>query len=473
MEPPLLKLVMVQGPREGEKLEFRTGSTIRIGRLARGNNISIKDAGISSKHLFIGSESGKWIVQDLDSSNGTTLNSTKLPPFTPFDLQDGDSIKLGEVTSILVRFVGGDEPSQLRRNPRRKVNELDKKGSVAEAPSQRAEAVIITEENSGLESENVENRRRGRQRKARVLDKVTEIDKESEKLDFVAEKPETRRVNVRVTRNRKNEDCLILENLGGECGKRTRGGRGRRKNLPELPLESSQVRSLENKENIDSGLNLREEAQAQTIEVSVSGDKEIKLEIMEDEKEEGLGAETTYKDSENGVDLKENDGKQQNNTSKNLVKENDGKEQTNASKNLGKENEVLGGETTYRNAENGVDLKENDGKAQTNASKDLGKEDEVLGAETTYKGDENGDDLKENDGKPQTNVSKNLGGEKVALDLEKMTLGQWFDYMEAHLPKQIIEATEELIEGMTRKAERVKEYMVEQKKARAAKEAAR
>ncbi|KAK9713681.1 hypothetical protein RND81_06G044000 [Saponaria officinalis] len=66
-----LKLISEKGPRSGETLEFNSRSTIRLGRVVRGNNLTVKDPGISSKHLSIEFDSnlGKWVITDLDSSN--------------------------------------------------------------------------------------------------------------------------------------------------------------------------------------------------------------------------------------------------------------------------------------------------------------------------------------------------------------------------------------------------------------------
>ena len=61
------------------------------------------------------------MVQDLDSSTGTFLNSSKILSLHSCPLHHGDVIKLGEETSILVQFKSPGKPLQLRCNPGRKV----------------------------------------------------------------------------------------------------------------------------------------------------------------------------------------------------------------------------------------------------------------------------------------------------------------------------------------------------------------
>ncbi|KAG2295349.1 hypothetical protein Bca52824_042018 [Brassica carinata] len=49
------------------------------------------------------------------------------------------------------------------------------------------------------------------------------------------------------------------------------------------------------------------------------------------------------------------------------------------------------------------------------------------------------------------------------VDLEKMTLGDWFEYMKVYM--RMVDETEEMIEGMRAKSRRVHQYIAEQKQA--------
>src|ERR1051325_9215474 len=104
-DAPCLELEILNGPRKGETHRFKPGSTVKIGRFVRGNNLPIKDPGISTKHLSIQFDSANWTILDLDSSNGTVLDGATLSPNTPFHLTHGSVVKIGEVTSIAFSFV--------------------------------------------------------------------------------------------------------------------------------------------------------------------------------------------------------------------------------------------------------------------------------------------------------------------------------------------------------------------------------
>ncbi|TXG70023.1 hypothetical protein EZV62_004958 [Acer yangbiense] len=60
-------------------------------------------------------------------------------------------------------------------------------------------------------------------------------------------------------------------------------------------------------------------------------------------------------------------------------------------------------------------------------------------------------------------MSGDHGNTAGVLDLEKMTLADWFDYMEDYLSKYITDETEKLIREMQMKAKRVDKYMRQQK----------
>lgn len=49
----------------------------------------------------------------------------------------------------------------------------------------------------------------------------------------------------------------------------------------------------------------------------------------------------------------------------------------------------------------------------------------------------------------------------MSCDLEKMTLGEWFEFLVGNFPKQIIYEMEEAIAKMIEKAKRNQEYIAE------------
>ncbi|RVX22269.1 FHA domain-containing protein [Vitis vinifera] len=353
MEGPLLKLIIEKGPRGGETLEFKPGSAIRIGRVVRGNNLPIKDYGISSKHLSIQFESGKWVVRDLDSSNGTILNNAQLSPDDPADLRDFDSIKIGEFTSITVRIVQCDE-SRLRRNPRRggagKEGKLDSVGSVAE--------------------------NRGRKGVSKTVRVVKEEENEAD-LASVSE--------VGFGKELDNNLGVVAEN---------RGGRGRPKRAKVLKNEAVE----------ESGeVQGRERSLSLGIESENVG--QVGVEPVRQMVQGGLG--------QIGIE----------------------------------EKKTRVGLRRKRNTQ--------DEPMETVAIDGTTDQEVVKGS---------------NCGEKICTASTSMSGAKEwptevgdGPDLEKMTLGDWFDYLELHLPKQIYDVTEEMIAGMRERGERVREYMLQQK----------
>ncbi|GMH29213.1 hypothetical protein Nepgr_031056 [Nepenthes gracilis] len=224
MESTCLKLIMEKGPLQGETMEFKPGSTVRIGRLVRGNTIAIKDPGISSKHLEIQCISGKWFTTDLDSSNGTQLNSSEINPFTPFYLHDGDDIKIGERTSFRVEIVQLSG-IQLRRNTRReaaKIDNLDVKPISKDLKKEIVEDVkeceLVIESSVDLNSlgsvaecANRRGRSRGRPKKLKGSGEVIESVEKEEIREHInnVETNEGHVASTRRTRSMKKEDDSV------------------------------------------------------------------------------------------------------------------------------------------------------------------------------------------------------------------------------------------------------------------------
>lgn len=57
--------------------------------------------GVSRQHAAIHAGDNGYVIEDLNSTNGTWVNETPLKPETPFALANGDNIRLGELIIYL------------------------------------------------------------------------------------------------------------------------------------------------------------------------------------------------------------------------------------------------------------------------------------------------------------------------------------------------------------------------------------
>ncbi|XP_073013364.1 uncharacterized protein [Typha latifolia] len=232
MEHPILQLVVENGPKKGETLECKPGTLVLIGRVIRGNTFAIRDAGISQKHLSFDfdREMWRWVLSDLDTSNGTILNGSRIQASVPVPISDGDNIKIGEKTDISVK-IAGEKPQPAvdeavkRRGRRRGVPPLP-------PPLERSE------EEKPLDLAVEEVRGRGRTRSKRnppVSDKVSKKDdtldsgvvEESirdEKGRASGRRPTTRSVSARVSSEEEESQSSVVvpDSKVQEAGKKRR-----------------------------------------------------------------------------------------------------------------------------------------------------------------------------------------------------------------------------------------------------------
>ena len=85
------KLVIISGRNAGKEYQCYSQTTL-IGR-TRANHVPIRDTSVSRRHARIERRDGDFIVEDLNSTNGTILNKKVI---TRGILQHGDKIQIGE-----------------------------------------------------------------------------------------------------------------------------------------------------------------------------------------------------------------------------------------------------------------------------------------------------------------------------------------------------------------------------------------
>jgi len=94
-----LVLIYPPGPSMGKRYELTKETTI-IGRGSEADVIIEKES-VSRRHARVMRQGGKYVVEDLKSTNGTYLNDL---PITEGVLQDGDFLKVG---NAIYKFLSG------------------------------------------------------------------------------------------------------------------------------------------------------------------------------------------------------------------------------------------------------------------------------------------------------------------------------------------------------------------------------
>ncbi len=98
------QFVMRSGPTPGATYSLE-GDQLVIGRDSA-SNIAINDAEVSRKHARLNFQGGKYVIEDLGSTNGTFVNGQRVTSATV--LKSGDVVSLGEQIVLLFEALSSD-----------------------------------------------------------------------------------------------------------------------------------------------------------------------------------------------------------------------------------------------------------------------------------------------------------------------------------------------------------------------------
>ena len=110
------QFVMRSGPTPGVIFPLE-GDQLIVGR-DPSNSVAINDAEISRKHSRLSFQGGKYVLEDLGSTNGTFVNGQRLAG--PVVLKSGDVVSLGEQIVLMYDAINVD-PGATIASPRQAV----------------------------------------------------------------------------------------------------------------------------------------------------------------------------------------------------------------------------------------------------------------------------------------------------------------------------------------------------------------
>ena len=98
-EPVKIVVEVSAGVDAGKKLVIHAGDAFQVGRSPESDLQLANDARVSRQHLKVSCDARRCQMEDLGSTNGTTLNGK---PVKTAEVKPGDRLKLGD-TQLVVR----------------------------------------------------------------------------------------------------------------------------------------------------------------------------------------------------------------------------------------------------------------------------------------------------------------------------------------------------------------------------------
>lgn len=114
--PSQYQLVMRSGPTPGAVYPLE-GDQLTVGRDSS-NGVAINDAEVSRRHARLTFQGGKYVIEDLGSTNGTFVNGQRLSG--PHVLKPGDVVAFGEQI-VLMYDAANIDPGATMASPRNAV----------------------------------------------------------------------------------------------------------------------------------------------------------------------------------------------------------------------------------------------------------------------------------------------------------------------------------------------------------------
>lgn len=183
-----IKLTYLKGKKAGDSTVY-TPPGVFIGR-EKDNDLQILEDDISKYHAKIMYEGGRWILYDLNSSNGTKLNGTPVKKNIP--IQNKDIIRFADIP-LRFEITGSDRNNEKKADYTAKSN--NKETSDSDAIRIRAPEEARAKKNVPLQddSEKIENDPRSASDKSQKKNKPNSDKAEARKMrrlrnEAVAEK---------------------------------------------------------------------------------------------------------------------------------------------------------------------------------------------------------------------------------------------------------------------------------------------